>query len=44
LDELLTASATYACQLAQLDAWRGEPDQAFEWLEKARSVWDAELR
>ncbi len=35
-------TATY--QVAQVHAWRGERDAAFEWLEKARLAGDAGLR
>ena len=34
-------SAAY--QIAQVYAWRGEKDRAFEWLERARAQRDAGL-
>jgi eukaryotic-like serine/threonine-protein kinase len=45
LDKLVSkfgATATY--QVAQVHAWRGERDAAFEWLEKSRLSRDAGLR
>jgi serine/threonine-protein kinase len=36
LDELIAKDAQYAAyQIAEVFAWRGEKDQAFEWLERA---------
>ena len=35
---------TAAYQVAQVHAWRGERDAAFEWLEKSRQSGDAGLR
>jgi len=44
LDELqITNSDAAAYQIAQVHAWRGEKDAAFEWLERAYSQRDAGL-
>jgi TolB-like protein/Tfp pilus assembly protein PilF len=44
LDELqLKFAAHFAYQIAQAHAWRGEPDLAFEWLDKAYSQRDGGL-
>jgi TolB-like protein/cytochrome c-type biogenesis protein CcmH/NrfG len=44
LDDLLTRFAdTAAFQIAEVYAWRGEKDQAFEWLERARVQRDGGL-
>jgi TolB-like protein/cytochrome c-type biogenesis protein CcmH/NrfG len=44
LDELqATFSGTAAYQIAQVRAWRGEKDLAFEWLDRAYSQRDAGL-
>lgn len=41
LDDLEARYAVgFAYQIAQAHAWRGEPDQAFAWLERAHSVRD----
>ena len=33
----------YAYQIAATYAWRGEPDRAFEWLERAYAQHDGDL-
>lgn len=44
LDELQTTdSGAAAYQIAQIHAWRGEKDSAFEWLERAYSQCDTGL-
>jgi TolB-like protein len=41
LDEIVTTrAAALAYQIAEIHAWRGEPDQAFDWLERARRQHD----
>jgi eukaryotic-like serine/threonine-protein kinase len=45
LDRLASKFGTTAAyQVAQVHAWRGERDEAFEWLEKSRQSGDAGLR
>jgi len=43
--EVVKASygAGFALQIAQIYAWRGEPDRAFEWLDRAHERHDAGL-
>jgi TolB-like protein len=44
LDEIVaTRAAALAYQIAEIHAWRGERDQAFEWLERARRQHDGGL-
>ena len=44
LDELIAKYAhDWAFQIAQVHAWRGEPDKAFEWLERAYEQRDGGL-
>ena len=44
LDELVTTrAAALAYQIGTIHAWRGERDQAFEWLERARRQHDGGL-
>jgi hypothetical protein len=44
LEELVAGSASDAAyQIADVYAWRGEKDQAFEWLERARVQADTGL-
>jgi Flp pilus assembly protein TadD len=43
LDELQPVSGAAACQIAQIHAWRGEKDAAFEWLDRAYSQRDTGL-
>ncbi|HET7063542.1 MAG TPA: tetratricopeptide repeat protein [Rudaea sp.] len=44
LDELIAKYAhDWAYQVAEVYAWRGEPDKAFEWLERAYKQHDAGL-
>ena len=35
LDELIAGRADWAFQIAEVRAWRGDKDQAFQWLERA---------
>ena len=44
LDALVTMSEGAAYQIAQVHAWRREPGEAFDWLERARLQRDAGLR
>ncbi len=42
LDELISKAASLsACQIAEVYAWRGEKEKAFEWLERAYRQRDA---
>jgi hypothetical protein len=44
LDEIVaTRASSLAYQIAEIHAWRGERDQAFEWLERARRQHDGGL-
>jgi len=44
LDQLIATSAQYgAYQIAEVYAWRGQNDQAFQWLERAYSQHDGGL-
>ena len=44
LDELKRDwSRTFAYQIAEIHAWRGERDQAFEWLDRAYAQRDGGL-
>jgi len=44
LDELKKNYAVgFAYQIAQVHAWRGEKDQAFEWLDRSYGLHDAGL-
>jgi TolB-like protein/Tfp pilus assembly protein PilF len=44
LDQLIAESATYAAyQIAEVYAWRGQKDQAFQWLERAYAQRDGGL-
>lgn len=44
LERLIAGNARdSACQIAEVFAWRGEPDRAFEWLERAYSYRDTGL-
>ena len=44
LDELIPRfAADAAYQIAEMYAWRGDPDRAFEWLEKARTQRDTAM-
>jgi hypothetical protein len=43
-DEIVaTRASALAYQIAEIHAWRGERDQAFEWLERARRQHDGGL-
>jgi tetratricopeptide (TPR) repeat protein len=45
LDEMVERSAyKSAFQIAEVHAWRGEPDRAFEWLERSHAQRDPGLR
>jgi serine/threonine-protein kinase len=44
LDQLIATSAQYgAYQIAEVYAWRGQKDQAFQWLERAYAQHDGGL-
>lgn len=45
LDSLIAKNADeYAYQIAEVHAWRGESDQAFDWLERAHIQKDPGLK